>query len=72
MVVGVTFFGCDNHQMQRLQCIWVSHHHGDHSLGLPGLLAARDPVGPPIMVVGPVVIGKWLKKVGHWLKLRLG
>eukprot|EP00803_Ostreobium_quekettii_P007098 evm.model.scf_3060.1 EVM.evm.TU.scf_3060.1 scf_3060:816-11466(+) len=68
----VRMFGHEgaHHVVQRLQCVWVSHHHGDHSLGLPGLLAARDPMGPPIVVVGPVVIGRWLRKVGHWLKLR--
>ncbi|CAD7700889.1 unnamed protein product [Ostreobium quekettii] len=56
--------------VRRLQCVWVSHHHGDHSLGLPGLLAARDPSDPPVLVVGPDVIGRWLCRVRRWIKLR--
>ena len=29
------------HQLAALRCIWVSHKHPDHVLGLPQLLAAR-------------------------------
>ena len=30
--------------LQRLQCIWISHHHADHHLGLLRLIAAASAV----------------------------
>eukprot|EP00887_Chlorella_sp_A99_P006161 scaffold3.g6161.t1 len=41
----------------RLSCIWVSHIHADHHVGLPAILAARTrllgPDCPPLLVFGP-------------------
>ena len=40
-----------------LKCIWVSHIHADHHVGLPMMLAARSRIlGPdvePLVVIGP-------------------
>jgi ribonuclease Z len=36
-----------------LRAVWISHHHPDHMLGVPGLLAARPKGSPPLAVVGP-------------------
>jgi ribonuclease Z len=40
-----------------LRCIWISHIHADHHVGLPALLAARTrllgPKCPPLLVLGP-------------------
>ena len=30
--------------VSKLKAVWVSHHHADHMLGLPGVLAARPKV----------------------------
>ena len=50
--------------LRRLSVIWISHHHGDHHLGLLRLLAAvselRPASEPPILVVGPRVVGAFL------------
>lgn len=43
--------------IKRLGCIWISHIHADHHVGLPALLAARTrllgPDCPPLLVLGP-------------------
>lgn len=43
--------------MSRLRCIWISHIHADHHVGLPAVLAARTRLlGPdcePLLVLGP-------------------
>lgn len=43
--------------VRALRCIWISHIHADHHVGLPALLAARTrllgPDCPPLLVLGP-------------------
>ena len=40
-----------------LSCIWISHIHADHHVGLPAILAARTRMlgqdSPPLLVLGP-------------------
>ena len=46
-----------------LRWVWVSHHHPDHCAGLLGVLAFRArlcPDYPPLAVVGPASVGRWL------------
>ncbi|GAX76738.1 hypothetical protein CEUSTIGMA_g4185.t1 [Chlamydomonas eustigma] len=44
-----------------LVCIWISHKHADHVLGLEQLLAQR-PAGDSssLLVAGPSEVGRWL------------
>lgn len=37
-------------QVAALRCVWVSHKHADHTLGLAGLLAARPASAAPLLV----------------------
>lgn len=36
-----------------LECIWISHQHGDHCLGLAALLAHRSKDAKPLLVLAP-------------------
>ncbi|KAF5840784.1 beta-lactamase-like protein [Dunaliella salina] len=47
-------------QVAALRCVWVSHKHADHALGLSGLLAARPASAPPLLVVGPWAVKRWM------------
>lgn len=47
-------------QVAALQAVWVSHRHADHALGLGAVLAARPANAPPLLVVGPSEVGRWL------------
>ncbi|KAK9853084.1 hypothetical protein WJX84_003438 [Apatococcus fuscideae] len=51
-------------QVASLACIWISHKHSDHLLGLPGLLSARPASCPPLLVVGPPAAKAWLQELG--------
>ena len=55
----------------RLAAVFITHLHGDHVLGLPGLLASLDMDGrtDPIRVVGPVGLARWLEVTGEVLNL---
>lgn len=50
-------------QVAALRCVWVSHKHADHALGLSGLLAARPAGAPPLLVVGPWAVKRWLQRL---------
>ncbi len=48
-----------------LQCVWISHMHADHHLGLRHILSARDKSGSnqsPLLVIGPFPLSIWLKE----------
>ena len=51
--------------LRRLTCVWVSHLHADHHLGLARLLGAVTALRargdqPPLLIVGPRGLGLWL------------
>ena len=49
-------------KFQKLRGIFISHMHGDHVLGLPGLLSTMSLLGrqTPLTVWGPPELGPWL------------
>ena len=50
--------------MLQLAIVWISHMHADHHLGLLHLLeqrAALKPDGPPLLVIGPQALRRWMK-----------
>jgi ribonuclease Z len=50
-------------RLHRLDVVFVSHMHGDHVFGLPGLLTSLSMLGrnKPLHLVGPVGIKQWLE-----------
>ncbi len=51
-------------KLSQLEQIWVTHLHGDHVFGLPGLLASRSAaqdVLAPVTVFGPPGLEEWLR-----------
>ncbi|KAF4143300.1 Beta-lactamase superfamily domain [Phytophthora infestans] len=59
------YAGGDKRRLQelvdRLKCVWISHNHADHHLGLLRLLSARaSTVEEPLLVIGPTSLQFWL------------
>ncbi len=51
-------------KLSQLEQIYVSHLHGDHVFGLPGLLASRSAaqdVQTPLTIFGPQGLEEWLR-----------
>lgn len=48
-----------------LQCVWISHKHADHVLGILSIIATRSEGGPDLLVVGSTAVHKWLVEVNH-------
>lgn len=48
-----------------LQCVWISHKHADHVLGIISIIATRSEGGPDLLVVGSTAVHKWLLEVNH-------
>ena len=51
-------------KLSQLEQIWVTHLHGDHVFGLPGILASRSAaqdVQTPVTIFGPVGLEEWLR-----------
>ncbi|MFD1009662.1 MULTISPECIES: ribonuclease Z [Oceanisphaera] len=49
--------------LRRLQAICITHLHGDHCYGLPGLLASANLMGrtDALTIIGPVELQQWLR-----------
>tara|TARA_B110000285_G_C15127691_1_gene621349 strand:- start:1486 stop:2415 length:930 start_codon:yes stop_codon:yes gene_type:complete len=47
---------------QKIEQVFISHMHGDHVLGLPGLIGSMNLLGRrrPLILHGPVVLERWL------------
>ncbi len=53
--------------LKDLQCVWISHNHADHHLGLVHLLYKRqqlvpDAIHSPVKVIAPIQIKYWLEE----------
>ncbi len=51
-------------RLSQLEQIYVTHLHGDHVFGLPGLLASRSSaqdLGTPVTIFGPPGLEEWLR-----------
>ena len=61
--------------LHKLKCVFVSHIHGDHHLGLIRCLLKRDKLvgstSEPLLIIGPQSLKIWLSKYGkHCQRLR--
>jgi ribonuclease Z len=58
------YAGGDKKRLQelvdRLKCVWISHNHADHHLGLLRLLSFRTDEAEPLLVIGPTALQFWL------------
>lgn len=50
-------------QVMGLACVWLSHRHADHVLGLDQILYHRAADAQPLLVIGPWEVGRWLDKM---------
>ncbi|GLJ12775.1 hypothetical protein SUGI_0197490 [Cryptomeria japonica] len=49
--------------VEELQCVWISHKHADHVLGIISIIAARPENGLGILIVGSTQVHEWLQEV---------
>ncbi|KAK9814930.1 hypothetical protein WJX73_002299 [Symbiochloris irregularis] len=51
-------------KVEQLACVWISHKHADHMLGLGGILSARSHCATPLLVIGTRAVQSWLRELG--------
>ena len=63
----------ERRRFQKLQGIFISHMHGDHVLGLPGLLTTMSLLGrqAPIVIWGPPGLEEWLTATWRGIQAHL-
>ena len=50
--------------VRTMSCVYISHMHADHHLGLVRILQVRqqlEPSGAPLTVIGPAALQRWLQ-----------
>lgn len=55
-------------RLSQLEHIYITHLHGDHVFGLPGLLASRSSaqdIQTPVTIFGPTGLEEWLRVTLH-------
>jgi len=59
---------CDDVRSGGVEAIFITHLHGDHLFGLPGLLSSLGMGGrrEPMTVYGPAGIAEFLKSIPHY------
>ncbi|MDD4362642.1 MAG: ribonuclease Z [Atribacterota bacterium] len=60
-------------KISKLKAIFISHLHGDHLFGLPGLLATRGLEGhkEPLQIFGPVGLEEYLEKCFYYSRTHI-
>ena len=60
-------------KFQKLKGIFVSHMHGDHVLGLPGLLSTMSLLGrkEPLTIYGPADLKEWMEQTWRAIQAHL-
>ena len=51
-----------------VRCVWISHMHADHHLGLVRVISERSKASagvPPLPVIGPRPLGEWLHELAQ-------
>lgn len=62
-------------RLSQIDRIFVTHMHGDHVFGLPGLLASRSLQAgsvTPMVLHGPAALGDYLRRTMELTQMRLG
>jgi ribonuclease Z len=64
---------CTHLSLATLRAIFITHVHGDHCYGLPGLLASAGMLNrnEPLAIVGPAAIERFIRGVMDATELRL-
>ena len=62
-----------NLKLSKLSNIFISHLHGDHTFGLPGLLATRGLIGvkKPVNIFGPVGLDSYLNNIMDYTRTHI-
>jgi ribonuclease Z len=62
-----------NLALKHLSAIFITHVHGDHSYGLPGLLASATMTGrkDPLLIIGPKPMDSFIKNIRNFSQLKL-
>jgi len=60
--------------LSTLKLICITHVHGDHCYGLPGLLASANMASRelPLTIIGPQALQQWIASVQTFTELNLG
>lgn len=48
--------------VDKLRCVWISHNHADHHLGVVRVLSQRSREAEPLLVIGPTNVEFWLRE----------